>query len=180
MGIAPAYAQTIDSEAMTSLEVDLSAKKAIEKWNPRFTTYEMSDFPVLVKDLFANRKRELPMAVKGDFNGDGAVDYAFLGHDAKKTYAVFALKFPVGFKIKVAHSEAYLDPKKSSVTDGTMSAQGLTLYIGLAEKQEIGMSRINSSADVLFVETFGGPNSLYQVKGDRPSKIPELFGQNGS
>lgn len=119
------------------------------------------------------------MAALGDFNGDGTTDYAFLGHDAKKTYAIFALKFPTGFRIKVAHSESYRDPRKSSVTNGVSSSQGLSLYIGLAEKQEVGMSRINTSADVLFVETFGGPNSLYQVKIDRPIKIPELFGQNG-
>lgn len=176
-GALPAIAQTIDAEAVRQLKIEPAARKAIEKWNPRFTSYEMSDFPPLVKGLFSNRQRELPMAVRGDFNGDGATDYAVLGFDARKTYVIFALKFPRGYKVKVAHQKAYQDPRKSSVTNGMKTEPGLPIYIGLAEKEEIGASQINSMADVLFYETFGGANALYQVKGERPQAIPELFGK---
>lgn len=169
-------AQTLDPEARRLLQIEDAAKAAVEAWNPRFTTYGMSDFPEPVKELFTHRARELPMAVRGDFNGDGAGDYAFMGHDARRTYVVFALKLPRGYRVVVAHTETYRDPRKSAVPAGDRTAPGLALYIGLAEKEEIGMSRINSAADVLFIENYGGTNDLYQVKGEKPVLIPELFG----
>ncbi|MBX3017514.1 MAG: hypothetical protein KF767_06485 [Bdellovibrionaceae bacterium] len=175
LGAISVGAQTIDIEAMRSLKIDHAAKRAIEKWNPRFTTYEMNDYPAPVRELFTARAHELPMAARGDFNGDGSIDYAFMGHDAKKTYFVFVLKFASGYKVKVARAEKYLDPRRSSIQNGKSATPGLSIYIGLADQEDSARGR--SQGRVLFIESFGGATRLYQVRGDRPALIPELFGK---
>lgn len=170
---AQASGDIFDADTLKLQNLDPKFAKAIEKWNPKFKTYQLNDYPKLVRDLFTQRRTELPMAVRADFNGDGLVDLALMGHDQKNTYVLFVAKFPKGEKVVQVIKLDNMDPTKLKATNGEVTEPGLPLYIGLAEGEEIGRSDVKKSADSLFVETFGGKNDLYQLDVDRLHKIPD-------
>lgn len=74
-------------------------KAAIKRFDPDFKLYEVEDFDPDVLDLFIDEGKATPMAVLGDFNGDGVTDVAIFGQNLKNQVALAAISSPQGYRI---------------------------------------------------------------------------------
>jgi hypothetical protein len=87
-------------------------ERALRSWNARFTTWTTENFTPAVRalSLAKGAPGEVPWAVRGDFNGDGVVDLALSGHDARKQYLIVLLSERDRYGLRVLQEDSY-DPK---------------------------------------------------------------------
>jgi hypothetical protein len=107
-------------------------ERALRSWNARFTPWRTEDFTPSVRALALARRvsAELPWAVRGDFNGDGQVDLALSGHDARTQYLIVLLSERVRYGVRVLQEDSY-DAKlvqEFQVEDALSRAAPGTLY----------------------------------------------------
>ena len=72
---------TFNKPQKGEVQINEALQKSILKWDADFKVFPLKSFPPTVIGLFRDAKDELPMAVGGDFNGDGEKDYAVMGYN---------------------------------------------------------------------------------------------------
>jgi hypothetical protein len=84
-------------------------ERALRSWNAHFTTWTTENCTPAVRALALARGApgEVPWAVRGDFNGDGVVDLALSGHDARKQYLIVLLSERKQYRLRVLQEDSY-------------------------------------------------------------------------
>lgn len=127
------------------------------RFDPSFTVFTIEQFLNHIPDYFEGAQSEVPMAVMADFNGDGAVDIAFMGQSLIRNNEVsikivVALSTPNSaekyqlYLVKEWKREDYLIPGSAQVVGPSGRVQNWGVYLSLATAAEIQMNRLNVAA----------------------------------
>ncbi len=135
-------------------------QKVLIKEKLSFKPIEILKFSKEVQGLFKKSKKELPMSITADFNGDNIVDLAVLGK-TKKNYKLLAFtSLNNSYKM---HEIASWSPK---VFKKIFSTKGKFIrYLSLITKKQI-KSPSNFKKDAFQLETYQGYTELLYWDGD--------------
>ncbi len=91
-----------------------SVQSALHQYDSNFKLYRAENY---IPSIQENYKRlaydQAPMAVTGDFNGDGKTDIAVMGFSGQTTSYLGIVSTGTGYKVYKIDSEGYLDPANS-------------------------------------------------------------------
>ena len=165
-----------NTAAKKEVVLGAAATKALKKWNPGFQVFSVNDFPAAVVDLFKDAPKELPMAVAGDFNGDGKEDIAVVGHSAVNTFFVILVAGPAEYTVVLAETQAYKDPKNQSLTTETGDVQtGLSTYLSLLPAKDLRFKNPKKKLDAIQIETYNADTRAFYIKDGRSTEYKGLI-----
>lgn len=157
------------------LQINEDIQKALSQWDKDFQVFPLKSFPPTVIGLFRDAKDELPMAVGGDFNGDGQKDFAVMGYNKTQQKIVFLIKQDAGYLAVPVKEEKYKDPQNSYLdTEETGREKGLSTYLSLLPSKNIEMAKKTSflqKPDALQIENYGGATTAYYLKTSSKKKF---------
>jgi len=145
---------------------------ALAKANPDFKMFTADDYLPSVKMLFLNLRDETPMAIVGDFNGDGQKDIVVMGHarNERLVYAVISVKN--GYVAQLVDREALDDrplyPAMAELgeefdadQEAAFRESGQDTYLSLqpANDREPGVKAFK--LDTLILETFRADSRVF-------------------
>lgn len=187
--LAPEIVQK-NGEAVVRLGDD--AKKALKAKDPTFRILKPSQFQQHILTYFDSK--ELPMAVSGDFNGDGKKDMVVMGisssSDKVRVYALISQKIG-GYSAEMIE-EWKKDPRDTNkwrpLGKSEYSLRLWALYLSLAdsfEKQTHNLSRkkdaLKIESDSTVVGVYGyGPGGFKKANPVEPEKVEAIIKERGT
>jgi len=157
------------------LQINETLQKTLSQWDKQFTAFPIKSFPPTVIGLFRDSKDELPMAVAGDFNGDGKKDYALMGFNKTEQKIVVLINQGTSYLPVLVNTEKYKDPQTSILdTEDTGREKGLSTYISLLPAKNIELGKKSSftkKPDALQIENYGGVTTAYYLKTSGKNKV---------
>ena len=157
------------------VQINEDLQKTLAQWDKDFKVFPLKSFPPTVIGLFRDAKDELPMAVGGDFNGDGKKDFAVMGFNKTQQKIVILVKQNEGYTAVLVNAEPFKDPKTSYIdTEETGREKGLSLYLSLLPAKSIEMGKKTSfiqTPDALQIENYGGVTTAYYLKTSAKNKV---------
>lgn len=172
----PALAEIVFNKPQKGeVQINDDLQKTLSQWDKEFKVFPLKSFPPTVIGLFRDAKDELPMAVGGDFNGDGKKDFAVMGFNKTQQKIVFLIKQNEGYLAVLVNAEPFKDPKTSFIdTEETGREKGLSLYLSLLPAKSIEMGKKASfvqKPDALQIENYGGVTTAYYLKTTAKNKV---------
>ncbi len=172
----PALAEIVFNKPQKGeVQINEDLQKTLSQWDKEFKVFTLKSFPPTVIGLFRDAKDELPMAVGGDFNGDGKKDFAVMGYNKTQQKIVFLIKQNEGYLAVLVSAQAYKDPQTSFIqTEETGREKGLSLYLSLLPAASIEISKKTSfvqKPDALQIENYGGVTTAYYLKSTAKNKV---------
>ena len=134
-----------NTKSKQKLILDEKIKAILKEKYPNFKPYNFKDFTKPSRKLMTGLRNNLPMAIKGNFDGNSADDIILMGTDENKA---FAIAFLFNERGMVTSQSVYefesLEPGKA-----------VDSYLVKIPKSKIQHS-VGESRDALQVEKFGG------------------------
>jgi hypothetical protein len=166
---------TATNIAFADVQISEDIQKALKKWDANFQVFPLKSFPPTVIGLFRDAKNESPMAVSGDFNGDGQTDFAIMGFNKTQQKIVILVKQEKDYIPVLVNTEKYKDPEKSFLdTEDTGREKGLSTYVSLLSAKDIEVGKKSTFAkkpDALQIENYGGVTTAYYLKSTSKNKF---------
>ena len=153
-------------------ELPLEARQSVLKWNFKFKTFAMGDFSPEVQELFSSDlKREAPMKMVGDFNGDKVDDYALLGEVDKQQFLITVLSGKKDWQ--VVQVQKWSDPtfKKSSVPGVKSSAVGVPVYLARAAGPLPESYAKQNKREAIQLEAYLGAVQLFKIENGKAEEL---------
>ncbi len=170
----------IHKELLGQLELGPDVSEALKKFNAKFKLYDLKDFDVELLNSYVAPPDEkssasceernppavkaLPMAVIGDFNGDGRDDAVVLGHDSQHR-VLAVLSGTSGYSVSEIEKKPYVPSKKLvealTLVESTAKARAIDFYVKCLPPT---VKRFKADA-VLVGEYMTDNNRLYFLDG---------------
>jgi len=146
----------INTKSKQKVYFDPRVKKILADNHPNFKMHPFKKYSKFVKELMSGVRKNLPMALEGDFDGVGSKDLILMGTDGKKNVAISIL---FGAKNKVTSKVI------NTFSDAEMG-KPLDMYVVHIPKKKIKHSS-GVSRDAFQIEKFGGVAIPYFLSGDK-------------
>ena len=133
----PALAEIVEPKidlAEETVELGPSVTAALRAWKLDFRLYKPEDYMAPARATLEHTNRGLPMALMGNFNGDGIADIVLMGHTADREIVVLVNsnkekgKYEV---FEVTNSPAVPNPRNLENNVGGAIYFGLDTYLSL-------------------------------------------------
>lgn len=155
--------QIINTTNRQEVKLGVDVENALKAYDPAFKIMPMSKYAPEIPSLFKDYPNELPMAVIGDFNGNGLKnDIAVMGYVADTVKVVMVIFEKSKYKAFEAVSI-----KSNSFSSGKPWIQ----YLGRADKRELQAMEFTGNQDMLKLEVHMAGTSLYVFKNNRVNKF---------
>ncbi|HEY6952398.1 MAG TPA: hypothetical protein VI758_08310, partial [Bacteroidota bacterium] len=134
---------------------------AIERFDPDFRTWKMSNYTPELRSWYDYSEFNLPFAVVGDFNGDSIKDVVLHGHTRKAEVFLCVLSADSGFRTLPV--EMY---EQSGLSDSTIFETFLTLEEPRDIKTGYEEYTLHLTTDAFSICYFEKAGSLYYYKNN--------------
>lgn len=151
--------KTINTKSEKKVLLGKDIIRVLKKKNSSFKPLEISKFSKGVQNLFKKSRKELPMSVTADFNGDKVQDLAVLGK-AGNTYKLLAFT-----SSKNSYKVHTISSWSAKAFRETFTYKGKIIrYLSLITKKQI-KAPANFNKDAFQLETYQGYTELFYFDG---------------
>lgn len=148
--------EIINTNSKQKLILDEKIKSLLNKKHPDFKPYSFKSFSKPSKKLMSGVRNNLPMAMKGDFDGNKIDDVILFGNENGKD---IALAFLFDDKNQISNHVAH-EFEKGEIT------KPIDIYLVRIPKTKIKHS-VGKDRDAFQIEKFGGAAQAYHFNGKR-------------
>lgn len=155
----------------TKLQLNRKIFSKIQGFGTTFKVVESTSFESQVNKLFDKTPTAKPMAVQGDFNGDGEMDLAVLAQRKVKGGKIQVAAF-LALATKLKRSNL-VDYELHVISSWQQAPGKFEQYLSLNEQTYMDFTKANiPPRDLIQLETLGGPTTAYYYLKRSSDKPP--------